>query len=352
MGDRAQPRVGQRGHGAARGHAAACSSRFRRSRRRRASARRSASRRASTDGGSRCCSRCSTSAPDCRSRSSTCSSTSSAACGCRNRRAISPSPPRSRRACTIARCRHDAVFVGEVGLGGEMRAVSQAERRIAEAANMGMRRVYLAERGVPKRVPRGRRARSACARLPTCFERLFTVSALPQRRDVGVVIVAGGSSTRSRRRRAETVSLGRRQADAAAQPADVHGAPRRRRRSSCVLPREYAADPPPWIFQCDVDRLMVSIGGRTRTESVRERPRRPAGRSERSCSCTTPRARSSATRRSIASSRRCATGRRAIAALPVVDTLKEVDETGRDRAHGRSRVDSGARRRRRDFRAR
>ena len=31
----------------------------------------------------------------------------------------------------------------------------------------------------------------------------------------------------------------------------------------------HAGDPPPWIFQCDVDRLMVSVGGRTRTESVR-----------------------------------------------------------------------------------
>ena len=46
---------------------------------------------------------------------------------------------------------HDAVFAGEVGLGGEVRAVSQAERRIAEAANLGMGRIYLAERGVPKR---------------------------------------------------------------------------------------------------------------------------------------------------------------------------------------------------------
>src|SRR5215467_20428 len=45
----------------------------------------------------------------------------------------------------------DAVFIGEVGLGGEVRAVSQVERRIAEAANLGMRRVYLAERGIPKR---------------------------------------------------------------------------------------------------------------------------------------------------------------------------------------------------------
>src|SRR3954453_8078420 len=53
---------------------------------------------------------------------------------------------------------HDAVFVGEVGLGGEIRPVSQAERRLAEAANMGMTTAYLAERAVPKRVPKGLRA--------------------------------------------------------------------------------------------------------------------------------------------------------------------------------------------------
>jgi DNA repair protein RadA/Sms len=45
----------------------------------------------------------------------------------------------------------DAAFIGEVGLGGEVRTVSQVERRVAEAANMGLRRVYVAERGVPKR---------------------------------------------------------------------------------------------------------------------------------------------------------------------------------------------------------
>ena len=45
----------------------------------------------------------------------------------------------------------DAVFLGEVGLGGEVRPVSQIERRVAEAANMGMRRVYVAERAVPRR---------------------------------------------------------------------------------------------------------------------------------------------------------------------------------------------------------
>jgi DNA repair protein RadA/Sms len=48
----------------------------------------------------------------------------------------------------------DAVFIGEVGLGGEVRAVSQVDRRIAEAANMGMKRVYVAERGVPKKPTR------------------------------------------------------------------------------------------------------------------------------------------------------------------------------------------------------
>jgi DNA repair protein RadA/Sms len=53
---------------------------------------------------------------------------------------------------------HEAVFVGEVGLGGEIRPVSQAERRLAEAANMGMTVAYMAERGVPKRVPKGIRA--------------------------------------------------------------------------------------------------------------------------------------------------------------------------------------------------
>jgi DNA repair protein RadA/Sms len=49
----------------------------------------------------------------------------------------------------------DAVFIGEVGLGGEARPVSQTERRFAEAANMGMTRAFVAERSVPKRSPRG-----------------------------------------------------------------------------------------------------------------------------------------------------------------------------------------------------
>ena len=45
-----------------------------------------------------------------------------------------------------------ALFLGEVGLGGEIRPVSQSERRLAEGAKMGLTTVYLAERGVPKRL--------------------------------------------------------------------------------------------------------------------------------------------------------------------------------------------------------
>lgn len=48
----------------------------------------------------------------------------------------------------------DAIFLGEVGLGGEVRPVSQVERRLAEAARMGMTTAFLSERGLPKRVTR------------------------------------------------------------------------------------------------------------------------------------------------------------------------------------------------------
>jgi DNA repair protein RadA/Sms len=48
----------------------------------------------------------------------------------------------------------DAVFIGELGLGGEIRPVSQVERRIAEASNMGMKRVFVSER-TARRSPNG-----------------------------------------------------------------------------------------------------------------------------------------------------------------------------------------------------
>ena len=50
---------------------------------------------------------------------------------------------------------NSAIFLGEVGLGGEIRPVSQAERRLGEAAKMGMTTAYMAERGIPKKSARG-----------------------------------------------------------------------------------------------------------------------------------------------------------------------------------------------------
>jgi DNA repair protein RadA/Sms len=68
----------------------------------------------------------------------------------------------------------DAVFIGEVGLGGEVRPVSQVERRVAEAANMGMTRVYVAERGVPKRAAATRDVQVIGVRtIAELFQRLF-----------------------------------------------------------------------------------------------------------------------------------------------------------------------------------
>jgi 2-C-methyl-D-erythritol 4-phosphate cytidylyltransferase len=36
-----------------------------------------------------------------------------------------------------------------------------------------------------------------------------------------------------------------------------------------VLPHEHVGDPPPWLFQCDTERLLLSVGGRQRIDSVR-----------------------------------------------------------------------------------
>ncbi|MES2521124.1 MAG: DNA repair protein RadA [Gemmatimonadota bacterium] len=46
-----------------------------------------------------------------------------------------------------------AIFLGELGLGGEVRPVSQVERRVAEAAKLGMTMAFLSERAMPRRVP-------------------------------------------------------------------------------------------------------------------------------------------------------------------------------------------------------
>jgi DNA repair protein RadA/Sms len=66
----------------------------------------------------------------------------------------------------------DAVFLGELGLGGEIRPVSQTERRLGEAAKMGMGTAYLSERGVPKR-PTGDIRVVPVRTVRELFERVF-----------------------------------------------------------------------------------------------------------------------------------------------------------------------------------
>ncbi len=91
----------------------------------------------------------------------------------------------------------------------------------------------------------------------------------------------------------------------------------------CVLPRQYAGDPPPWIFQCDVDRLLVADGGRTRTESVSNGLDDLADEAQVVLihDAARPFVDAATIDRVIASVDR---GRATVAALPVVDTLKEV----------------------------
>jgi 2-C-methyl-D-erythritol 4-phosphate cytidylyltransferase len=95
-----------------------------------------------------------------------------------------------------------------------------------------------------------------------------------------------------------------------------------------VLPKAHAADPPPWLFQCDVERLLVSTGGRERADSVAN------GLEDVPEECAVvlvhdaarPFVPDDVIGRVVAAARQ---GTGALPALPVVDTLKEVDEGGR-----------------------
>jgi DNA repair protein RadA/Sms len=49
----------------------------------------------------------------------------------------------------------DVVIIGEIGLGGEIRAVGQMDRRLAEAARMGFRRAYVSPKALGARPPAG-----------------------------------------------------------------------------------------------------------------------------------------------------------------------------------------------------
>lgn len=145
--------------------------------------------------------------------------------------------------------------------------------------------------------------------------------------DVGVVIVAAGRGTRAADGELKQFRW------VAGRPMLLHSVLAFQDRSDvgmvvCVLPRAYAGDPPPWLFQCDLERMLVSVGGPERGESVANgledlpeslsivaihdaaRPLVPPDVIER-----------------VITQARSGTG--AVPALPVTDTLKRADATGR-----------------------
>ncbi len=146
----------------------------------------------------------------------------------------------------------------------------------------------------------------------------------PPVRDVGVVIVAGGSGTRAGGDELKQFRW------VAGKPMLLHSVQAFMKRPDVgmvvvVLPQRYAGDPPPWLFQCDVDRLLVSIGGRTRSESVANGLDDLPDEAQIVLvhDAARPLVGAATIERVIESVR---AGRATIAALPVVDTLKEVDE--------------------------
>lgn len=146
------------------------------------------------------------------------------------------------------------------------------------------------------------------------------------RRDVGVIIVAAGSSTRLGGNELKQFRW------LAGKPVLLHSVETFQRRSDvalvvCVLPKSHAGDPPPWLFQADIDRLLVTVGGRERGDSVlsglEDLP--DAVEIVLVHDAARPLATDDTIDRVIDEARR---GRGAVAALPVVDTLKEVDANG------------------------
>lgn len=146
-------------------------------------------------------------------------------------------------------------------------------------------------------------------------------------RDVGVIMVAAGSSTRTSGRELKQFRW------VAGKPMLLHSLQMFMSRGDvvsvvCVLPREFVADPPPWIFQCDVERLLISVGGRTRTESVRHGLEDLPNEAQIALvhDAARPLIDQAMVDRVVAKVRE---GVCVVPGLPVVDTIKEVDGDGR-----------------------
>ena len=146
-------------------------------------------------------------------------------------------------------------------------------------------------------------------------------------RDVGVIIVAAGSGTRVGGAELKQFRW------VAGKPMLLHSLQRFQSRPDvamvvCVLPRQFAGDPPPWIFQSDLDRLLLASGGKERGDSVYN------GLDDlpEECAVTLvhdaarPFVDDATIDRVVAAAR---AGNAVVPALPVVDTLKQASPDGR-----------------------
>ncbi|HXF23967.1 MAG TPA: 2-C-methyl-D-erythritol 4-phosphate cytidylyltransferase [Gemmatimonadaceae bacterium] len=145
--------------------------------------------------------------------------------------------------------------------------------------------------------------------------------------DVGVVIVAGGTGTRTGSNELKQFRW------VAGKPMLLHSVQLFQQRADvcmvvAVIPKAYAGDPPPWLFQSDLSRLLIGVGGNQRGNSVRSGlDDLPA---EARIVVIHDAARPlvlDATIDAVIAAARNGTG--AIAALPEIDTLKRVDADGR-----------------------
>lgn len=145
--------------------------------------------------------------------------------------------------------------------------------------------------------------------------------------DVAVIIVAAGSGSRVGGTELKQFRW------VAGKPMLLHSVQAFQRRSDvgvviCVLPQRYAGDPPPWLFQCDTERLLIAHGGAERADSVwnglGDVP------DEAKVILVHDAARPLVTDAMIARViDKARAGHACIPALPVVDTLKRVDADGR-----------------------
>lgn len=145
--------------------------------------------------------------------------------------------------------------------------------------------------------------------------------------DVGVVIVAAGRGTRTGSEELKQFRW------VAGKPMLLHSVQLFQNRADVamvvtVLPRAYAGDPPPWLLQSDWERLLLSVGGATRGDSVRHglEDLPPEAEIVVVHDAARPLVPDDVVGRVIDAARR---GTAAVAALPVVDTLKRVDERHR-----------------------